>query len=73
MLQTYLNSFKGDFQFTLKNRFPTSLEEAQDGASRIEENIKLSNSISKVNILNNQDDILWFNEESIKKQEHGLP
>jgi hypothetical protein len=73
ILQTYLNSFKGDFQFTLKNRFPTSLEEAQDVACRIEENIKLRNSISQVNLLNNQYDILWFYEESMKKTRAWFP
>jgi hypothetical protein len=73
ILQQYLDSFEGDFQSTLKNRFPTNLEEAQDGACHIEENLKLSNSISQVNILNNQDDILWFDEESMEEQEHDFP
>jgi hypothetical protein len=72
ILQQYLNSFKGEFLFTLRNRFPTNLEEAQDAACRIEENLRLNNSISQVNLLNNQDDILGFNEESMEEREHGL-
>jgi hypothetical protein len=71
VLQHYLNSFEGEFQFTLRNHFPTNLEEAQDVACRIEENLRLNNSISQVNLLNNQDDILGFNEENM--EEHDLP
>jgi hypothetical protein len=32
VLQHYLISFEGEFQFTLRNHFPTNLEEAQDVA-----------------------------------------
>jgi hypothetical protein len=67
----YLNSLKGEFQFSLRNHFPTNLEEAQDVACRTEENLRLNNSISQVNLLNNQDDILGFDEQSM--EEHDLP
>jgi hypothetical protein len=73
ILGQYLNSFEGNFQSLLRNRFPTNLKEAQDGACRIEENLKWSDPISQVNLLHNQDDILWFNEENMEEQEHDFP
>jgi hypothetical protein len=72
-LQQYLNSFEGEFQFSLRNRFPTNLEEAQNVVCWIEENIRVNNFMSQVNLLNNQDDILGFNEEIMEEQEHDLP
>jgi hypothetical protein len=58
ILGQYLNSFEGNFQSILRNRFSTNLKEAQDGACRIEENIRWCDPI-----LQDQDDFLWFNEE----------
>ena len=40
ILQCYLDSFEGILQLTLKNHFPANLEEAQDAACQIEENLK---------------------------------
>jgi hypothetical protein len=68
ILRQYLNSFKGNFQFILRNRFPTNLKEAQDGACRIEENIKWCDPIPQ-----DQDDVLWFNEEEVEEEEHDFP
>jgi hypothetical protein len=72
ILQHYLNSLEGRVQFTLKNRFPTSLGKAQDVACHIEENLKFSDSINQVNLLNN-DDILELNKESMGELEHDFP
>jgi hypothetical protein len=72
ILQHYLNSLEGTLQFTLKDRLPTSLEEAQDVACQIEENLKFNDSIHQVNFLNN-DDIWELNKESMGGLEHDLP
>jgi hypothetical protein len=55
ILQHYLDSFEGILQLTLKNRFPANLEEAQDVACQIEENLKFSSLTHQVNLLNNDD------------------
>jgi hypothetical protein len=73
ILGQYLNSFEGNFQSLLRNRFPTNLKEAQDGACWIEENLKWCDPISQVNLLHDQDDILWFNEENMEEEEHDFP
>jgi hypothetical protein len=72
VLQHYLNSFEGTLQFTLKDRLPTTLEEAQDVACQIEENLKFGGAIYQVNFLNN-DDIWEINKESMGGLEHDLP
>jgi hypothetical protein len=59
-----MNSLEGTLQFTLKNRLPTSLEEAQEVACQIEENFKFNNSIHQIKLLNN-DDIWELDEESM--------
>jgi hypothetical protein len=71
ILQRYLNSFEGTLQLTLKNRFPANLEEAQDVACQIEENLKFSSPTHQVNLLNN-DDIWEINKESMGGPEHDL-
>jgi hypothetical protein len=71
ILQHYLNSLEGILQFSLKNQFPTSLEEAQDVSFQIEENIKFNDSIHQVNFFNN-DDIWEMNKESMGGLEHKL-
>jgi hypothetical protein len=68
ILGQYLNSFEGNFQFILRDHFPTNLKEAQDGACRIEENLKWCDPIPQ-----DQDDFLWFNEEDNEEEEHGFP
>jgi hypothetical protein len=71
VLQHYLNSFEGtcDLSFILKDRLPTTLEEAQDVACQIEENLKFGGAIYQVNFLNN-DDIWEINKESMGGLEH---
>jgi hypothetical protein len=72
ILQHYLNSLEGNLQFTLKDRLPASLEEAQEAACQIEENLKFNNSIHQVNLLNDND--IWKpNEESMGGLKHDLP
>jgi hypothetical protein len=55
------------------NRFPTNLKEAQDGACWIEENIKWCDPILQVNLFQDQDYVLWFNEENVEEEEHDFP
>jgi hypothetical protein len=71
ILQRYLNSFEGTLQLTLKNRFPANLEEAQDVACQIEENLKFSSLTHQVNVLN-IDDIWEINKEIMGGPEHDL-
>jgi hypothetical protein len=73
ILRQCLNSFEGNFQSILWNRFPTNLKEAQDGACKIEENLKWCDLIPQVNPLMNQDDVLWFNEEYVEEREQDFP
>jgi hypothetical protein len=55
VLQHYLNSLEGVLQFTLKDRSPSTLEEAQDLASRIEQNLEFEDYIHQVNLSHNND------------------
>jgi hypothetical protein len=55
ILQRYLHSFEGILQLTLKNRFPANLEEAQDVACQIKENLKFSSLTHQVNLSKNDD------------------
>jgi hypothetical protein len=50
ILQHYLNSLEGILQFTLKDRSPSTLEEAQDFSYQIEENLKFEDYIHQVNL-----------------------
>jgi hypothetical protein len=68
ILEQYLNSFEGNFQSILRNQFPTNLKEARDGACRIEENLKCCDPIPQ-----DQDDVLWSNEEDVEEEEHHFP
>jgi hypothetical protein len=43
-------------------------KEAQDGACRIEENLRWCYLIPQ-----NQDDVLWSNEEDVEEEEHDFP
>jgi hypothetical protein len=72
IFQHYLKSFEGTLQFTLKDRLPTTLEETQDAACHIEENLKYNGAIHQVDFLNN-DDIWELNKESMGGLEHDLP
>jgi hypothetical protein len=49
ILEHYLNSLEGTLQFTLRNRSPSTLEEAQDLAYQIERNLKFEDYICQVN------------------------
>jgi hypothetical protein len=48
VLQHYLNSLEGVLQFTLKDRSPSTLEEAQDFACRIEQNLEFEDYIKSI-------------------------
>jgi hypothetical protein len=71
ILQRYLDSFEGILQLTLKYRFPANLEEGQDVACQIEENLKFSSLTHRVNLLKN-DDIWGVNKEIMEGPEHDL-
>jgi hypothetical protein len=67
-----LDSLEGILQFTLKHRLPSSLDEAQDFACQIEENLKFEDSIHQINLLYNNDP--WgSNNEGIAETEPNLP
>jgi hypothetical protein len=55
VFQHYLNSLEGVLQFTLKDRSPSTLEEAQDFACQIEKNLEFKDYIHKVNLSYNND------------------
>jgi hypothetical protein len=55
VLQHYLNSLEGVLQFILKDRSPSTLEEAQDFACQIEENLEFEDYIHQVNLSHNND------------------
>jgi hypothetical protein len=55
VLQHYLNSLEGVLQFTLKDRSPSTLEEAQDFAFQIEHNLEFEDYIHEVNLSHNND------------------
>jgi hypothetical protein len=59
-------------QFTLRHRLPSSLEEAQEVACQIEENLRFNDSIHQINLLNNND--FWEpNDESMIELKPDLP
>jgi hypothetical protein len=55
VLQHYFNSLEGVLQFTLKDRSPSTLEEAQDFACQIEKNLEFEDYIHQVNLSHNND------------------
>jgi hypothetical protein len=58
-------------QFTLKDQLSASLEEVQEVACQIEENLRFKNSIHQVNLLNDND--IWEqNGESMVEPKHNL-
>jgi hypothetical protein len=66
ILEHYLNSLEGILQFTLRERSPSTLEEAQDLAYQIERNLEFEEYICQVN-LSRGDDLLDPSNESITK------
>jgi hypothetical protein len=72
ILQHYLNSLEGILQFTLKHRSPSTLDEAQDFAYQIEENLKFEDSIHQINLLHN-DDPWGSSDESITETNLTFP
>jgi hypothetical protein len=72
ILQHYLNSLEGILQFTLKDRSPSTLEEAQDFAYQIEKNLEFEDYIHQVNLLH--DNNPWgSSDENITETEPNLP
>jgi hypothetical protein len=72
ILQHYLNSLEGVLQFTLKDRSPSTLEEAQDFAYQIERNLELEEYIYQVNLSRNNSP--WeSSDEDITETEPKLP
>jgi hypothetical protein len=72
VLQHYLNSLEGFLQFTLKDRSPSTLEEAQDFACQIEKNLEFKDYIHQVNLSYNNNS--WeSSEENITEAEPKLP
>ena len=63
ILQHYLNSLEGVLQFTLKDRSPSTLEEAQDLASRIEQKLEFEDYINQVNPSHSNDPKESSNED----------
>jgi hypothetical protein len=63
VLQHYVNSLEGMLQFTLKDRSPSTLEEAQDLASRIEQKLESEDYINQANLLHNNDPKESSNED----------
>jgi hypothetical protein len=63
VLQHYLNSLEGVLQFTLKDRSPSTLEEAQDLASRIEQKLEFEDYINQDNLSHNNDPKESSNED----------
>jgi hypothetical protein len=51
--QHYLNSLEGVLQFTLKDRSPSTLKEAQDYACQIQRNLEFEEYIYQVNLSHN--------------------
>jgi hypothetical protein len=72
ILQHYLNSLEGVLQFTLKDRSPSTLEEAQDFAYQIERNLEFEDYIHQVNLSHNNNP--WeSSDEDITETEPKLP
>jgi hypothetical protein len=63
VLQHYLNSLEGVLQFTLKDRSPSTLEEAQNFACQIEQNLEFEDYINQVNLSHNNDPKESSNED----------
>jgi hypothetical protein len=57
ILDHFLSSLEGDLQFTLKDRSPATLEEAQDLAFQIEKNLEFEDYIHQMDLSQNVD--LW--------------
>jgi hypothetical protein len=55
VLQHYLNSLEGVLQFTLKDQSPSTLEEAQNFACQIEQNLEFEDYNNQVNLSHNND------------------
>jgi hypothetical protein len=72
ILQHYLNSLEGILQFTLKDRSPTTLEEAQDFACQIEKNLEFEDYIHRVNLSHNNDP-RKSSDEDVTKAELKFP
>jgi hypothetical protein len=66
VLQHYLNSLEGMLQFTLKDRSPSTLEEAQDLASRIEQKLEFEDYINQVNPSHSNDPKESSNEDVLE-------
>jgi hypothetical protein len=72
VLQHYLNSLERVLQFTLKDRSPSTLEEAQDFSCQIEKNLEFEDYIHQVNLSSNNDP--WeSSHEDITKAEPNFP
>jgi hypothetical protein len=63
ILQHYLNSLEGVLQFTLKDRSPSTLEEAQNFSFQIEQNLEFEDYINQVNLSHNNDPKESSNED----------
>jgi hypothetical protein len=72
VLQHYVNSLEGMLQFTLKDRSPSTLEEAQDLASRIEQKLEFEDYINQVNLLHNNDPKESSNEDVLEAEPKPL-
>jgi hypothetical protein len=71
-LQHYLNSLEGVLQFTLKDRSPSTLEEARDFSFHIEKNLEFEDYIHQVNLSCNNDP--WeSSDEDITETEPKFP
>jgi hypothetical protein len=64
VLQHYLNSLEGVLQFTLKDWSPSTLEYAQDLASKIEKKLEFEDYINQVNLSHNNDPKESSNEDA---------
>jgi hypothetical protein len=64
ILEHYLNSLEGILQFTLRDRSPSTLEEAQYLAYQIERNLEFEDYIYQVN-LSRSDDLLDPGDEFV--------
>jgi hypothetical protein len=72
VLQHYLNSLEGMLQFTLKDRSPSTLEEAQDLASRIEKKLEFEDYINQVNPSHSNDPKESSNEDVLEAKPKPL-
>jgi hypothetical protein len=64
ILQHYLNSLEGILQFTLKDRSPSTLEEAQDFAYQIEKNLEFEDYIHQVDFSHNSNPWQFSDEDT---------